>query len=85
MDNTTTYTATLRISSAGTPNSPMHIAYEWDPPLADVVKDFGEDNLPAAIKLMGIILDTSVFPYIMYNERYEALIDEDPDAEEALK
>lgn len=80
MDNTS-YTAKLIISSTGNASSPMTLEYEWDPPLRQVVDEFGHDKLPPAYQFMGLILDTAVFPTIAYNERYEAQMLEDIESE----
>ena len=80
MDNIT-YKATLTITSPAGPGTPMHIAYTWDPPLSEVVKQFGADALPPSYQMMGLVLDTAVFPAVVYNERYEAMLAEDGDEE----
>lgn len=79
MENVT-YTAKLTISSTENQSSPMNIQYEWDPPLSDAVQEFGTDALPPSYQFMGLILDTAVFPVITFNERYEAQLAEDEDA-----
>lgn len=84
MEPNTVYTATLTLSSGAGIDGNTHIEYTWNPPLLTVLEEFGEDNLPSAYLFMGKLLEQGVFPAIAFNERYEALLLEDPEAEEIL-
>lgn len=70
----TTYTAKLVLSSAAAPSNGMQFTFEWDPPLAEVLKEFGEDNMPYSFGYMAHLLETKVLHDLVLNERYEAML-----------
>jgi hypothetical protein len=74
MDENTTYEVKLVISSTRDPEGHTRIAWEWNPPLSEVLEESAGDvaGLPSAYRIMGKVLDDSVLPILQFNERYEA-------------